>query len=84
MNVFETVLLIYFCVGAIVGIPLARRYWKLFRSSNNKMNVVLPKLGKIDFNRVIDSFVFLLAWIVLVVLYPLYIFEILIGKGDKI
>ncbi|MEM0173082.1 MAG: hypothetical protein QXI16_01085 [Sulfolobaceae archaeon] len=84
MNALEILLLCYFGLGAIVGIPLGRRYWRLFRESNHKLNVVLPKLNKLDFNRIIDSFVFLCAWVIYIPLYPFAIIEIIFKKGDKV
>lgn len=74
-NTLELVLWIYLIVGALVGIPLAHGYWKSFRSSDHKANTILPKLSKIDFNRIVDSYVFLIAWIIIALTYPIYIFE---------
>ena len=84
MITFELFLTIYFVIGAIVSIPLARRYVIQFRSSNHSANLVLPKMAKLDFNRLIDSYVFILAWIVLTILYPFKLVEILIRKEGKI
>lgn len=68
-------LYIYFLLGMLIAIPLGRKYWLEFRSSNHKSNIVLPL--KI-FNRIVDSFVFLTAWIVYTVIYPLYFLELLL------
>ncbi|MCK9543740.1 MAG: hypothetical protein M0R03_17100 [Novosphingobium sp.] len=84
MTTLQLVLLIYFGIGFIVGIPLGRRYWRLFRESNHKLNIILPKANKIDFNRIIDSFVFLCAWFIYIGLYPIGLLEIVLKKESKI
>jgi hypothetical protein len=70
-------IIIYLSVGALVGIPLGRSYWKEFRMSNSKHNVVLPLP---ILNRLVDSFVFMSAWVVYIFLYPLALVELLIKK----
>jgi len=70
----ETVLVIYFSVGALVSIPLARKYWKDFRESDHKANTILPL--KI-LNRIVDSYVFMIAWVLYTVLYPIALLELL-------
>jgi len=73
-------IIIYLCVGAIVGIPLGRKYWEEFRKSDNKINVVLPL--KIQ-NRIVDSFIFMVAWVIYIFLYPIALIELLIKKIRK-
>lgn len=80
IKTLELILWIYFIIGGIIAIPLARAYWRDFRSSDHKANTVLPKFNKIDFNRVVDSFVFLIAWIIITVTYPIYLLEKLYKK----
>lgn len=80
MSLFEIILRVYIVIGIFVGIPLGRIYWKDFRNSNHKSNVILPRSAKIDPNRIIDSFVFLIAWIINIFVYPITILELIIKK----
>lgn len=77
-------IIVYFCIGALVSIPLARIYWKNFRKSNHKANTVLPRMAKFDPNRIIDSFVFLIAWAIYTITYPFYLLGLLFKKKKYI
>jgi len=70
-------IILYLSVGALVGIPLGRMYWIDFRSSNHKANVVYPYKFA---NRIVDSYVFMIAWFIYVFLYPFKLIELLIQK----
>jgi hypothetical protein len=70
-------IILYLCIGALVGIPLGRLYWIDFRSSNHKANIVYPYKFA---NRIVDSYVYMIAWFIYVFLYPLKLLELLISK----
>jgi hypothetical protein len=74
MNIW---IIIYLSIGALVGIPLARNYWKEFRMSNHKANVIMPLKFQ---NRTIDSFVFMVAWMYFIPFYPIALIELLIKR----
>ncbi len=73
----ELAIKIYILIGLIVGIYLARLYWKEFRKSNHKSNIVT---GYKIVDRLIDSFVFTIAYIFLIFLYPIYVIELIINN----
>lgn len=70
----------YLVIGMIVAIPLARGYWRSFRESDHKSNVVMPMKFQ---NRIIDSFVFTIAWMILVFIYPVQIAELIFKQLKK-
>lgn len=71
---------IYIIIGLIIALPLARIYFIKWRDTPNELNVVLPL--KI-LNRIIDSFIFLIAYSIYVFLYPLAIIELIIDLLKK-
>jgi hypothetical protein len=70
---------VYLMIGSVLAIPLARIYWIKWRETPSKTNIILPL--KIQ-NRLVDSFVFLNAYIILIVLYPFYLIELLMKNME--
>lgn len=71
---------IYLIIGSIIAIPLSRIYWINWRNTPSKSNIILPL--KIQ-NRLVDSFVFLIAYAVIIFLYPIYMIELIVSKKKK-
>jgi hypothetical protein len=70
----------YLMIGLVLSIPLARAYVFDWRSKPSKYNIQLPNKFA---NRTIEAFVFIIAWITITVLYPIYLIELLVKRGKK-
>ena len=64
---------IYLGVAMIGSIVLARRYWLRWRSTPSKYNVMFERK---QVNRIVDSYIFVVAYMFYVLLFPIALIEI--------
>ena len=64
---------IYLGVAMIGSIVLARRYWLKWRRTPSKYNVEFERK---QVNRIVDSYIFVVAYMFYVLLFPIALIEI--------
>lgn len=80
MSIYEIILYIYLGVAGITALFMARKYWLEWRDTPSKYNVYFKQKQA---NRIVDSYVFIIAYVVYVILFPFAILEICIKNIKK-
>lgn len=80
MSNYEIVLYIYLGVAGISALFLARKYWLEWRATPSKYNIYFKQKQA---NRIVDSYVFIIAYVVYVIVFPLAIVDECIKSFKK-
>jgi len=73
-------LYIYLIIAGVISLFLARKYWIKWRESPSKYNVTFQQKQA---NRMVDSYVFIVAYVFYVLLFPLAVLEVGINLLKK-
>lgn len=66
----------YLVIDAVISFILARKYWIKWRETPSKYNVYFDRK---QINRMVDSYIFIVAYVGYLVLLPLALIDYVIG-----